>query len=261
MPSPFPGMDPFIESQGLWPDFHVKFINYVQEALADALPETYEVRIDERINFIQVDDNRVQRIRPDVSIAQTAAVPSAKSATTGTATLEPVTLPESIEEETREAYIEIIHRAEHVLVTVLEVLSPANKNNPGRPVCMAKRGTILQQPIHLVELDLLRAGRRHQFGRELPPGDYYSMVSRVEHRFACDVYAWSLRDMMPTIPIPLAQPDPDAHLDLQAVFSLTFDRGRYQRSIDYRASLVPSLNEADQQWMNDLLQSVRGGSL
>ena len=47
-------MDPYIESQGLWPDFHATFINYTRERLADLLPDAYEVRIDERVNFIQV---------------------------------------------------------------------------------------------------------------------------------------------------------------------------------------------------------------
>jgi hypothetical protein len=250
-------MDPYIESQGLWPDFHVKFINYLQETLADLLPDAYEVRIDERVNFIQVQDESTQRIRPDVSVAKVDSREATSPATTSTATLEPVTLPETIEEEVRQAYIEILNRGDRSLVTILEVLSPANKTEPGRATYMAKRGTIIQQPVHLVELDLLRAGRRHQFGRALPPGDYYAMVSRVETRFDCDVYAWSLRQTLPTIPIPLAAPDPDVLLDLQAVFSITYERGRYQRSIDYRQPLVLALSEEDQRWADAVFEGGR----
>ena len=256
MPSPFPGMDPFIESQGLWPDFHVKFINYIQESLAELLPDVYEVRIDERVNFIQVQDDSVQRIRPDVSIAQIESGQTTATVSTGTATLEPVTLPETIEEEVREAYIEILNRSDRLLVTILEVLSPANKNEPGRGTYLSKRGTIIQQPVHLVELDLLRGGRRHRFARELPPGDYYAMVSRVEKRFDCDVYAWALRQTLPTIPIPLAAPDPDVHLDLQAVFTLTYERGRYQRSIDYHQPANPPWTEENQRWADALLREA-----
>jgi len=157
----------------------VKFINYVQEALADLLPDVYEVRIDERVSFVQVYDNTVQRIRPDISIAKLVDSETRPTAIGGLATLEPVKLPETIEEEVREASIEIHNRRNRWLVTILEVLSPANKTEPGRSTYFAKRGTIIQQPIHLVELDLLRAGRRHRFARELPPGDYYAMVSRI----------------------------------------------------------------------------------
>ena len=254
MPSPFPGMDPFIESQGLWPDFHATFINYTRERLAGLLPDIYDVRIDERVNFIHVQDDSVRRIRPDVSVAKTESREATSTAATAMATLEPVTLPETIEEEVREAYIEILNRSDRSLVTILEVLSPANKAEPGRATYMAKRGTIIQQPVHLVELDLLRAGRRHQFARALPPGDYYAMVSRVETRFDCDVYAWTVRQTLPTIPVPLAAPDPDVLLDLQAVFSTTYERGRYRRSIDYRQPLVLALSEADQRWVDAVLK-------
>ncbi len=258
MPSPFPGMDPFIESQGFWPDFHATFINYLRESLADILPDRYEVRIDERINFVQVPENRTQRMRPDVSIAQVGSASAPLTARAGTATLEPVTLPETIEEEVREAYIEILQRPDRSLVTILEVLSPANKEEPGRTIYLAKRGSIIQQPVHLVELDLLRGGRRHQFQRDLPAGDYYALVSRVEKRFDCDVYAWSLRQPLPQVPIPLASPDPDVSLDLAAVVSLTYERGRYQRSIDYRQPLLPALKEQDKQWADELVREVTG---
>lgn len=253
MSSRFPGMDPFIESQGLWPDFHATFINYMRERLADLLPDVYEVRIDERVNFIQMHDDAIQRIRPDVSIARRECAESTTIAFSALATQTPVTLPETVEEEVREAYIEILSRSDRRLVTILEVLSPANKTEPGRAAYLAKRGAILQQPIHLVELDLLREGRRHRFARELPPGDYYALVSRVEQRFNCSVYAWSLRQPLPTIPIPLLAPDPDVLLDLQSVFSLTYERGRYRRSIHYRQPLVPALNESDQSWIVSLL--------
>ena len=156
MPSPFPGMDPYIESQGLWPDFHVKLINYLQETLADLLPDVYEVRIDERINFIHVQDDSLQRIRPDVSVAKVNSREATSTAATAMATVEPVTLPETSEEEVREAYIEILNRGDRSLVTILEVLSPANKAEPGRATCMTKRGTIIQQPGHLVATECLR---------------------------------------------------------------------------------------------------------
>ena len=48
MPSPFPGMDPYIEACGLWGDFHGSLIHGIHGQLADAAPERYLVRTDER---------------------------------------------------------------------------------------------------------------------------------------------------------------------------------------------------------------------
>ncbi|MCA9153814.1 MAG: DUF4058 family protein [Planctomycetales bacterium] len=254
MPSPFPGMDPFIEAGGFWPDFHAGFITYMREWLVEALPDDYDVRIDERINFIHVEDDRLQRFKPDLAVSVNETRLQRASVSPGAATLEPIVLPETVEEEIREVYIQIIKRSEQRLVTIVELLSPTNKSEPTRGQFLAKRMSIIQQPIHLVELDLLRGGRRHQFGRALPPGDFYAYVSRVEQRWDCQVYAWSLRDALPTIPIPLAAPDPDVLLDLQSVFTLTFERGRYQRWLRYDQPLTPPLSPGDESWMAAVLK-------
>jgi hypothetical protein len=41
----FPGVDPHLEDQGYWPDFHRRFMNYSCEAVADQLPPDYEARM------------------------------------------------------------------------------------------------------------------------------------------------------------------------------------------------------------------------
>ena len=105
MTSPFPGVDPYIEAQDYWPDFHMSFITYLRDALNDVLPDHYDARIDERLSLVDA------------------------SADVGD--LEPGTVPLIIEEETRETFIEIRHRPERMLVATLELLSPANKEEPG----------------------------------------------------------------------------------------------------------------------------------
>src|SRR4051812_42189232 len=109
MPSPFPGMDPYLESQGSWSDFHAKFINYTQEALADQLPDHYEVRIEERFSLVFVPDPRGKRVQPDVAIPQRASSSPQPAAAMGLATLEPVTIPlmTASTEPVRETRIEI----------------------------------------------------------------------------------------------------------------------------------------------------------
>ena len=203
-----------LEQAGLWPDFHSRFMNYWREALSDAIPADYEARIDEDVHVLEY----VEPVRRFV---------------TGVALLEPVTIPlAEIHEEVRQPFLEIIHRPDRSLVTVLELLSPSNKAEPGRARYLAKRRSLLESPVHLVELDLLRGGRRLPFGAVLPEGDFYCMISRLELRYDCLVYTGRYGDTFPHWPVPLRSPDPDVSLDYQALFELTFTRGRYERSLE-----------------------------
>jgi Protein of unknown function (DUF4058) len=83
---------------------------------------------------------------------------------------------------------------------------------------------------------------------DYPAGDYFALVAPGNRRPDCDVYAWGVRQPLPTLPIPLLPPDPPIHIDLGAVFSTTYDRGRYIRSIDYSAAPHPALAEEDRSW-------------
>src|SRR6266849_1603503 len=167
MASPFPGMDPFLESPAHWPDFHARFFNYWCEAVADLLPANYSARIGERMYLVDRPAN-------------------------GT--------PAS---EVRETYIEILHRPDRTLVAVLELLSPANKEQPGRGTYLTKRNALLRQEVHLVELDRLMGGQRLPMRVSLPTGHYYAFVARADRRPDCQVYAWTLPLPLPTFPIPL----------------------------------------------------------
>jgi len=126
--------------------------------------------------------------------------------------------------------------------------SPTNKTGEGFSEYRAKRKTILLQKVHLVELDLLVGGNRLPLSRPLPPADYYALVSRSDHRPNCEVYAWSVRQPLPTIPIPLRAPDADILVDLGKVFRRTFERGRYARSLAYGQPPPAPLNDRDAQW-------------
>jgi hypothetical protein len=114
----------------------------------------------------------------------------------------------------------------------------------GRGGYLIKRDTVLQTATHLVELDLLRGGVRLPMVDTLPAGDYYAIVSRAYRRPRAEVYTWRLFDPLPTIPVPLRRDDPDAPLDLQAVFTMVYDRARYHLSLDYQAPLLPEPDAA-----------------
>ena len=227
-----------LEEAGLWPDFHSKFINYWQESLAESLPREYEARVGEQVNLYEYEEP-IRRFGPDVAVlVRPGESPFRRAASTthdsgGVALLEPVTVPlAEIHEEVRQPFLEIIHRPDRSLVTVLELLSPSNKAEPGRARYLAKRRSLLESPVHLVELDLLQGGRRLPFGAPLPVGDFYCMISRLELRYDCLVYAGRYGEAFPHWPVPLRAPDPDVSLDYQALFELTFTRGRYERSLE-----------------------------
>jgi len=137
---------------------------------------------------------------------------------------------------------------------VIEVLSPSNKrrNGTGRHEYLTKREEFLSSPTHLVELDLLRGGLRLPVVGSLPPGDFYAIISRVKRRPRCEVYAWTLRDKLPSIPVPLKLGDADAVVPLQEVFGTVYQRSRYDLSVKYDAALDPPVNEAEQQWVTQL---------
>jgi hypothetical protein len=255
MTSPFPGMDPFLEDQGYWKEFHTKFLSWTQDALTERVPNAYEVRIEERLSLVYEPDFETKRdVWPDVGILRSAGTSGPGSPTSGTMTLEPValTLPRHRLEEVSEARIEIRRFPDRELVTAIELLSPSNKEAPGEPRYSQKRLELIHQPVHLVELDLLIGGKRLAMEDELPKGDYYAFVSRAERRFVSNTYTWSIRDPLPTIPIPLLAPDPDVLLDLAEIFRTVYQRARYERSIDYNAPLGLPLSREDRAWAEEI---------
>jgi hypothetical protein len=223
MPSPFPGMDPFLEDQA-WKDFHHEVISVIRESLTQRVVPRYVVRVDERVYVEHQPEERPGVIEPDV----------------------------------REAFLTVRLRETMDVATVIEVLSPTNKRagSDGRKEYLKKREEVLLSSAHLVELDLLRGGARLPTNEPLPPGDYYALICRRRRRPRAEVYAWPLRHPLPTIPVPLTGEDPDVALDLQEVFTTVYDRAAYQYSIDYAAVVEPPLPEADAAWARELLKNA-----
>ena len=183
MPSPLPGMDPFLESQGFWQDFHTNLLTYCRELVNASLPVHYVALIEERISLVDLTGEAPAGFRPDVSIIREERVLATPKEQGGVATLEPVAVPLARKDldEVPERWIEIKRLPDLALVTVIEILSPTNKSGLGRGQYLQKRRELLDQPVHLVEIDLLLGGKRLPMGGRLPPGDYYGFVSRAEN--------------------------------------------------------------------------------
>lgn len=254
MSSPFPGMDPYLEHPSYWLDFHSRLINAWCEAIADELPPDYEASLGERVYLVEHEPEARKLGHPDLAVTHGEnGGTSPSSSAAAVATLEPVTIPLLVLDGPREAYIQILHQPDRSLVTVLELLSPANKEAPGRTEYLAKRRALLYQKVHLVELDLLRGGQRLPLQEPLPPADCYYLLSRGDQRPDCQVYFWPLRQPLPTLPVPLRDPDPDLMIDLAAVFTMAYDRGRFGRRLNYQKPPELPLRGADQRWAAGVL--------
>lgn len=247
MRSPFPGMDPWIENQA-WEDFHPRFLGDVADELVAALRPRYVVRSERRV-YVERQGGGGGSIVADIGVARGRArrVPTRQATGSSAAPVE-LTLP--MPEHRREVYLTIRERETLEMVSVIELLSPTNKRRgaDGRREYLAKRATVLESPCHLVEIDLLRGGERLPMIERLPRGDYYAVVSRSERRPKAQVYGWSLRQPLPTIPIPLAGGDPDHPLELQRLFERRFERSGYDYSLDRDAPVDPPLSSSDAAW-------------
>ena len=218
MPSPFPGMNPYLEQADVWQDFHQSLIPLLRQLLSAQVRPKYVVKIEEQL-FIH------------------------EAPADGRA-------PLSLDTE-RHAFLEIRNRGNRQLVAVIEVLSPSNKHRgPDRQQYLAKRQQLLASQVHLVELDLLRGGPRLPI-EEMPACDYVVMVSRYEDRPNVGMWPLALRDPLPTIPIPLSGQE-QAALDLQAALHEVYDAAGYEDYI-YLSEPAPSLSETDAEWTRRLL--------
>lgn len=265
MPSPFPGMDPFLESQW-WNDFHHRFIPELADTLSARIRPQYVTIIEEHVYLAhEAEDGNSVRI-PDVSVLRSESGPHERSADaelsneqTGT-TVVPAVRTLSMPELTREIYLTIRERQSLRVVTVVELLSPTNKQGRGRREYLGKRAEILDSLSHLVEIDLLRGGIRLETTEPLPPGDHYALIGRQERLPEVDVYAWSLRQPLPRIPIPLAEDDSDVWLDLQKAFTAVYDRAGYDLLLDYEAEIRPALRGDDAEWVSNILETDCDGA-
>jgi hypothetical protein len=252
-------MDPYLEDPAFWPDFHGRFITYWSDALNAVLPELYEARINERVELIDSEQERAIVVAPDVTLSRGEPWSGSGSGAATSTLVEPVMIPLVYLEESRETFLEIRRRSDRTVVTVLELLSPANKSGGDRGSYLAKRELLLRQDVNLVELDLLRAGQRIPLLRKPPPGDYYYFVSRANRRPLCDVYAWTVRHALPIVPVPLRSPDPDVMLHLGDVFGTAFERGRYVGSMNYAEPPEGTFTDTSPEWIRERIGTARPG--
>lgn len=221
MPSPFPGMDPYLEEEKLWPVFHMHLVHSLYQLLLPGLMDRYRARLAER-KYV----------------------------------LEQALFTSIVREDHLEPYLEVRQRADGRLITVVDVISPANKSSAGgRQAYMNKRGEFRHHNASLVEIDLVLQGTPLQdYSREgLPDWDYAVTVTRSVQPDRYEIYTATVDKRLPRFRLPLASDDRDTVLDLQAAVARSYDQGDFLKQINYRRDPLTKLTDAQKKWIGEKL--------
>jgi uncharacterized protein DUF4058 len=262
MPSPFPGMDPWLEDPDIFPDLHDSLVGRLRDALNDVLPPSYFATIASRI---VLDDPR-QSFEPDVNVVGSLAGTNGSPPFTGNGGAAAVTATEPMVlvagDEFRQKYLEIrTGPGGRQLVTVFEILSPSNKRagENNRDSYIRKTHELLGQRVHVVEIDLLRQGEHstlvpHElFSFRTRDPEYHICVSRFDLSRDYHVYPIRLTERLPNITVPLLPGDLEPVLSLQPILDRCYDSGRYASRIDYRQPANPPLTTEQVAWAASIL--------
>jgi hypothetical protein len=220
MPSPFPGMDPYLEGPS-WMSFHGQLIAEIGRQLAPHLRPKYVALMDEHEILDAPEDD-------------------------------PWINPKSV----LHRRVEIRDVANRNVVAVVEVLSNATKRGPARGKYLVWRQTVLQMGAHLIEIDLLRHGHRVPMEGTLPACPYFVFVSRAQKRPAVGVWPIRLPDRLPLIPVPLLPGDDDVTLDVQSALTAVYDGVGYDLILDYGRPPATALDAEDAAWAQRLLNAT-----
>jgi hypothetical protein len=225
VPSPFPGMDPYLEDNALWPLFHHQFVMCLHQRLLPHLTDRYRARIAKR--------------------AYRAEEPS--------------------EPESHEEYTEVRRPSDGQLVTLLDVVSPANRTTAaGRVAYLETRHQAQAANAGLVEIDLVLQGSPTlDYSRDgLPSWDYAITVTRPTYPDRHEIYTTTLQKRLPIFKLPLAVGDRDINLDVQTAFTRCYDQANFAARIDYNRDPCVPLGETYRRWLDEtLVQHNRRGRL
>jgi hypothetical protein len=261
MPSPFPGMDPYLEGY-LWPDVHHRLATQISDQLMPLLRPRYVARIEVQVVSDETPEAEIGIMYPDVEIVRSprqpeVPLPSTRAGQLTTPTITPVSVSVPLlEVEVPLASVEIRDTAQNQLVTCIEILSPINKREPGLNKDREKRRRLHEADVHLLEIDLLRRGQRPLAHLRIPSTPYLVSLTRAGSKFA-DIWAINLQDPLPVVSIPLRVPDPDVALDLSLAFTTIYERAAYDLSLNYNEPPPPpSLTATEQVWLKQLLEDL-----
>jgi hypothetical protein len=250
-------MDPYLEGPNFWEEFHTNLAGDIQAQLTPQLRPRYIAALTPRMTYEEITIQQTRTAIPDVGVFHVAEQPYRyETVAIAPAPMIGVT---TIEVPVKEQEIEIREVESGTLVTAIEILSPVNKR-PGHDAYKTyrrKRRDLLRTEVHLLEIDLLRGGRRPPLETPLPTAPYFIFLSRGDRRPKVEIWPIKLSDVLPVIPVPLLEPDPDVPLDLGRALQRSYDKAAYDLRIDYsQPPPKPELTAEDADWLQNHLQSV-----
>jgi hypothetical protein len=200
-------MDPYLEDARWWGPFHHQLVAALYQLLLPGLVDRYRARISTR-----------------------------------TYTSELALFTSVVREAHAEESIEIRHRTDGRLVTLVEVVTLANKTTPaGRAAYLTARQQAVAQRAGIVEIDLITQGKPMlDFSRDgLPEYDYAVTVTRGTAPDRYEIYTATIQKRLPKFKLPLAADDRDTVLDLQVAVARAYDQGDFGRQLDNSGPLPP----------------------
>jgi len=218
-------MDPYLEEDKRWPAFQPLLVHALYQMLLPGLLDRYRARIGER---------------------QYSS--------------EQALFTSIMREEHKESFIELRQRSDGRLITLIELISPANKiTTEGRRVYLERRAEVKKMSAHLVEIDLVLQGPTLiEYAKEAaPPWDYAAVVTRWTHPDRCEIYSATLPKRLPRFRVPLASDDRDTVLDLQAAVARAYEQGDFRKAIDYARDPATNLSDENRLWLNDRLKEEK----
>jgi Protein of unknown function (DUF4058) len=258
MPSPFPGMDPYLEDPFFWHQVHSRLIVALANDLGRRLRPKYYAAIETRTSLEDGAESIFAGI-PDVIVFSGTSV---ATNTQNTVTLPmPMVQPQKVRLvepiEVKERYLEIRKVGSHEVVAAMEVLSPKNKIGEGRKIYLKKRQTILESASHFVEIDLLRVSQPMPLEGMTGKSDYCILVSAAGDRPEADLYGFNLQDAIPVFLLPLSNEDSPIPVDLGILLQTVYEEGCFDLQIDYHQSVPePSLTIQNAEWVKKILQAL-----
>jgi hypothetical protein len=244
-------MNPYLEQADAWHDFHESFIGAIRMAITPQIAPKYVAKIDDNVYIHELSgEERNMLGRLDPAIVRTSLSGPSSTIAEHPAPVHRSLLPTA--DVLRESFVGIRDRETREVITVIELLSPSNKESgPDREQYLDKRGCILLSLTNLVEIDLLRGCERMPI--EDPPAcDYMVMVSRYVERPRTGLWPIMLRERLPEIAIPLRNGDSDATLDLQRLLHDVYDGAGCEYYI-YGGRPEPPLLPEDTKWATAII--------
>lgn len=259
MNNPLPGMNPLLEKE--WPDVHVSLLAYLRDQLQTRLPPGLSASVEHSV--VLETESLARRYRPDIALRDAPATDATSAWTPEDTSSVAVAEPEVIEgDPLPDRWVEIRDVGGR-LVTVIEVLSPANKSGEGALEYRLKRNDFLRAGVNVVEIDLLRGGAfvlavderaiRRREGRS------YTFCATRAPRDGCPVrhavWCAGLREPLPNIAVPLRPGEADVPLELQPLVDLAWRNGGFWKR-RYPHDPEPPLPAEDRTWLDERLRAA-----